>query len=543
MNMKINKYADMVLSSNAIFTCTHEEPQCGAIAISGNRIMAVGLKDDIASLIGPDTKVYDYKDELIVPGFHDSHVHMILSSLLLDSVNLLDAKSEDEAARKVYEFSKQRPDDPWILGFSWYHVFWDKKVLPTRHSLDKYIPDRPVLLLDAEGHGAWINTKAMKVCGIDRNTKSPQYGEIFKDENGEPTGYLHDLAMGLGVCKAYDLPEARQIKLMKLFMKKAARMGITSIGDIQYLAGGQLGNADVYHKVEENDELTMRINFSIAISSNLDYAKHLRETYHSEKLMFSGLKMLVDGVPSAYTGLMVEPYSDKPDTCGIPFVPLDELREQIMNADKEKFRIRLHACGDGAVRYALNSYEEAQKLNGIRDSRHTIEHIEVIQPNDIGRIAKLGVVASMQPEHLAMTDKFSDNPYGSRVGKEREKYLWAIKTIMNTGAHMQFGSDFPVVDNNPMLEIYRGVTRVHNDGEPKGGWNPKEKLTVGEVIKGYTLGSAYGAFRENDLGTIEEGKLADITVLDQNLFTIDPEKIRDTKVRLTVMDGKVVYEG
>ena len=149
----------------------------------------------------------------------------------------------------------------------------------------------------------------------------------------------------------------------------------------------------------------------------------------------------------------------------------------------------------------------------------------------------------MQPEHLAMTDKFSDNPYGSRVGKEREKYLWAIKTIMNTGAHMQFGSDFPVVDNNPMLEIYRGVTRVHNDGEPKGGWNPKEKLTVGEVIKGYTLGSAYGAFRENDLGTIEEGKLADITVLDQNLFTIDPEKIRDTKVRLTVMDGKVVYEG
>lgn len=320
-------------------------------------------------------------------------------------------------------------------------------------------------------------------------------------------------------------------------------MGITSIGDIQYLAGGQLGNADVYHKVEENDELTMRINFSIAISSNLDYAKHLRETYHSEKLMFSGLKMLVDGVPSAYTGLMVEPYSDKPDTCGIPFVPLDELREQIMNADKEKFRIRLHACGDGAVRYALNSYEEAQKLNGIRDSRHTIEHIEVIQPNDIGRIAKLGVVASMQPEHLAMTDKFSDNPYGSRVGKEREKYLWAIKTIMNTGAHMQFGSDFPVVDNNPMLEIYRGVTRVHNDGEPKGGWNPKEKLTVGEVIKGYTLGSAYGAFRENDLGTIEEGKLADITVLDQNLFTIDPEKIRDTKVRLTVMDGKVVYEG
>lgn len=542
MNTKVNKYADMVLSSNAIFTCTQEKPQPGAVAISGNKIMAVGSRSNIDSLIGPDTKVYDYKDELIVPGFHDSHVHMILSSLLLDSVNLLDAKSEDEAARKVYEFSKQRPDDPWILGFSWYHVFWDKKVLPTRHSLDKYIPDRPVILLDAEGHGVWINTKAMEVCGINRNSVSPQYGEIFKEANGEPSGYLHDVAMGLATCKGYALPEAKMIRLMKMFMEKAAKIGITSIGDIQYLAGGELGDADIYHKVEENGELNMRIHFTPGITSNLDHAKYLREKYHSEKLVMSGLKMLVDGVPSAYTGLMVDPYSDKPDTCGGPFVPLDELREQIINADKEKFRVRLHACGDGAVRYALNCYEEAQKINGVRDSRHTIEHIEVIHPDDLGRIAKLGVIASMQPEHLAMTDKFCDNPYASRVGKKREKLLWAIKTIMNTGAHMQFGSDFPVVDNNPMLEIYRGVTRVHNDGEPKGGWNPQEKLTVGEVIKGYTMGSAYGAFREKDLGSIEKGKLADIVVLDQNLFKIDPEKIRDTKVRLTVMDGKVIYE-
>lgn len=542
MSMKENDLADLVIKSNSIFTSNSETPFEGSIAVKGNKITAVGSNKDVETLIGPGTKVYNFKDNLVVPGFHDSHVHMILSSLLIDNVNLLDAKSEEEAARKVYDYEKDRPEYPWVLGFSWYHIYWDKKVLPTRHSLDKYFPNRPVFLLDGEGHGAWVNTKALEICGINRNTKDPFGGEIIRDANGDPTGYLHDNAMSLAVCKALDIPADRMKNLMKIFMNKAKKIGITSIGDIQYFPGGTLGNADVYHQLEENDELTLRINFSVALSDDLTYAKRLREKYHSEKLALSGLKMLVDGVPTAYTGLMLEPYSDKPDTCGSSWMDLDTLRQWIINADKNKFRVRLHTCGDGAVRFALDSFEKAQSLNGVRDSRHSIEHIEVINPDDIQRIAKLGVIASMQPEHIAITDKFNENPYLSRLGSERSKYSWAIKSIMNAGAHMQFGSDFPVVDNNPMLEIYRGVTRVHNDGEPKGGWNPNEKLTVGEVIQGYTRGSAYGAFREDVLGTIEKGKLADIAVIDKDLFKVNPSEIRNAKILMTVMDGKVVYE-
>jgi predicted amidohydrolase YtcJ len=239
---------------------------------------------------------------------------------------------------------------------------------------------------------------------------------------------------------------------------------------------------------------------------------------------------------------MIEPYTDDPNCIGSTVKPIDQLRDWIIKADREGFRIRLHACGDGAVRAALDFFEEAAKINGKRDSRHTIEHIENIHPDDIKRFAELGVIASMQPEHLAMTETYKDNPYPEKLGPERIKLSWPIKTLMNAGATVTFGTDCPVVDLDPFVGIYRALTRVHNDGEPAGGWNPAERIDLATAIRGFTQAPAYMEFREKELGTLEAGKFADIIVLDRNLFTIPVDEIRETKVKITMMDGKIVYE-
>ncbi|EQB37897.1 hypothetical protein M948_04850 [Virgibacillus sp. CM-4] len=314
------------------------------------------------------------------------------------------------------------------------------------------------------------------------------------------------------------------------------------MSDMLPLPNLELGDLDSYHEFEKKDKLTTRIQFLTALNGDLERPKMLREKFKSDKLMFSGLKQFLDGVPTTYTAYLVDPYSDRPDTQGDTLIPIDRVKEWALDADNEGFRIRFHACGDGAVRLGLDIFEEAQKANGVRDSRHTIEHIEVIHPEDIDRFSELGIIASMQPEHMAAAEKFKDNDYLVRLGKKREHLTWPIRTLQARGARMAFGTDFPVVGLEPMTEIYRAVTRVHNDGNPAGGWNPNEKITLAEALRNYTLGSAYGGFCENELGTLEKGKLADVIVLDRNLFDVPVEEIRETKVKLTVMDGKVVFE-
>lgn len=533
--------ADLVLSSQAIFTGTGDHPLPGAIAITGNRIVAVGSFEEIEPLIGPETKQYPFGNQLIMPGFHDFHVHLLLGCLYQDCVNLLTAASEEEAARMVKEFADSRPDDPWIIGFSWYHVYWKDKQLPHRSTLDRLIPDRPVFLLNAECHGAWLNSKALEVLSITRETPDPPFGMIYKDENGEPTGYLYETAMGLAQA-AFDLPDAAKRRLLSGFLRQAAKLGVTSIHDFFPLPGLELGDLRLYRSFEEKGELTTRIHFLTALDGNLEHPLQLREEYSSGKLRFSGLKQFLDGVPTTHTAFLLDPYSDRPETRGDTLIPPDTVKEWVVEADRNGFRVRLHACGDGAVRLGLDCFEAARKHNGVRDSRHTIEHIEVIHPHDISRFAEMGVTASMQPEHMAASKEFADNAYLARLGQEREPFTWPIKTLLTSGATLAFGSDFPIVELNPLTEIYRAVTRLHNDGLPEGGWNPSERITLAEALKAYTLGPAYGTFREHELGTLEVGKLADIIVLDQNLFQFPSEMIRETKVILTIMDGRVVYE-
>ena len=264
--------------------------------------------------------------------------------------------------------------------------------------------------------------------------------------------------------------------------------------------------------------------------------------YRSEKLRVEHLKQFLDGVSTTHTALVLEEYADAPGNYGISLNDTEAIRKAIPEAHRRGFSVKLHSCGDKSARMGLDYYEEAITRYGKNNCRHAIEHVEMLSPEDLPRFRTLGIIPSVQPEHIALTQKFSENPYPITLGKERADKTWPLKSLYDTAGVLAIGSDCPVVDNNPFLEIYRGVTRLHNDGEPEGGWNPTEKLSVYEVLRSYTYGSAYGVGREKELGTLEEGKFADIVVIDRNLFTVDPSEIISANVLLTVMDGSIIYE-
>lgn len=535
----MSKKADIILSSNAVFTGMNSEPQPASIAIVGNKIAAIGSKEEISPYIGTDTKMYEYKDQLIMPGFHDFHLHIFPGSLELESVSLLDARSEDEAVEMVRQFADKRPEDSWIIGFSWDNANWENKQLPTHASLDRVLPDRPVILSHIECHYAWVNSKALEVMGITRDTPNPPFGIIDKDEKGELTGILYEKAMDLIFKGAYDFSKEKKLQMLKKFFSLTAEYGVTSVNDMYAPTSDFLDDYGLFDTLEKSGELSTRIHLLPALSADLESAKELKDRYSSDMLQFSGLKYFIDGVITGYTAFMLEPYNDKPETRGSSSVSPDIFKELVVNADRAGFRVRVHAIGDAGVRLSLDAFEQAQIVNGVRDSRHTIEHIESIHPDDIDRFGQLGVIASMQPSHLALIDS---KVYNSRLGKERNELAFAINTIKKSGAKLAFGTDFPVTSLNPMLEIYRAVTRVDYSGSPENVWNKDERISLSEALKAYTYGPAYGTFREHELGTIEPGKLADIIVLDRNLFDVPQEEILEAKVKLTITDGKIVFE-
>lgn len=530
--------ADIIISSNAIFTGLSVQPEPASIAITDNKIIAIGSEDEVKSYLGANTKVYQFNDQLIIPGFHDFHLHMMDGAVSMNSANLFPARSEEEALEMIREFAESRSEDPWIIGCSWDAGYWDTQQLPNRHSLDRILPDRPVLMFHAEGHYAWVNSKALEIANITRHTENPSYGIIGKDETGEPNGLLYEKAMEAVILHAYDFTKEQKRELFTNFLAHAAGLGVTSVHDLFAIeALEMLNDYDVFKEFEDNGELTARIHLWPALNGNLEHVKQLRDMFQSDKLRVSGLKQFIDGVITARTAYLLEPYADQPNTRGETSFPPETIKKWVVDADKEGFSIRFHAIGDGAVRLALDSYEEAQKINGKRDSRHSVEHIEVIHQDDVHRFKKLGVTASMQPDHFAMSER---GVYTERIGNEREKHVFSIKTLQEAGAKLAFGTDFPIDILNPLLQIYRAVTRIDSSG--KTVWHPHECITLAEALKAYTAGSAYGAFRDEELGTLEAGKLADIIVLERNLFQVPVEEIPDTKVLLTIVDGKVVFE-
>lgn len=535
--------ASLIIKSNAIFNSIEEKPFKGYVAVEKNKILKVGRDDQYGDFVNEETIIKEYGDQLVLAGFHDSHTHLLMAGMFKTYVNLADARSEEEAAKMVKDAADASPDkDGWIRGFSWYHVFWDNKTLPTKASLDRYFPDRPVCLINAEAHGAWINSKAMEIAGITKDTKDPFGGEIARDENGEPTGFLYESASGLATKHAFVFTPEEEKTIIREYMKGAAEYGITSINDVQPYFHGNMGNLDVYSQMDKEGELTVRIHAAPDLLGNLDQAEQWRIQYKSEKLRVEQLKQFLDGVSTTHTALVLEEYTDAPGNYGISLNDTEAIKNAVPEAHKRGFSVKLHSCGDKSARMGLDYYENAINMYGKNQCRHAIEHVEMLSPEDLPRFGTLGVIPSVQPEHIALTQKFSENPYFDTLGKERADQTWQLKSLYDTAGLLAIGSDCPVVDNCPYLEIYRGVTRLHNDGQPEGGWNPTQKLSMYEVLRSYTYGSAYGVSRENEMGTLEPGKFADIAVVDRNLFTVDPEEILQARTILTVMDGQIVFE-
>ncbi|QIZ06480.1 amidohydrolase [Priestia megaterium] len=531
--------ADIVLSSYAVFTGLEDLAKPGAIAIRGNRIIAVGSSEEIESYVGDNTLVYYYGNQLIMPGFHDFHVHAMMGSLSLESVNLFEARSEKEAVEMVQRYTETKPEEDWIIGFMWDSSYWEDKRFPNRFSLDKVFPDRPVILFHAEGHYSWVNTKALEIAKINGQTQNPPNGVIEKGEDGEPTGILIEEASSLITKYAYDLPKEKKRNLFKGFLNEAARYGVTSVNNLYGTETlSKLDDFEVFREFEDMEALTVRMHLFPALDGDIEEAIKLRDKYKTNKLRVSGLKQFIDGVVTSRTAYMLEPYSDQPETYGMPARSPEEIKDWVVEADQHGFSIRFHAIGDAAIRFALDAYENAQKVNGERDARHAIEHIEVIHPEDISRFMSLKVIASMQPDHLALSER---ETYTERIGYEREKYVFVINSLINSGARLALGTDFPIDSLNPLQQIYRAVTRIDSGGEVV--WNAEERISLSEALKAYTYGSAFGTFREHELGTLEVGKLADIVVLDQNLFDITPKDIVQAKVQLTIIDGKIVFNG
>lgn len=532
-----NLLADYILKSNYIYTSERMPYVDGYIAIKENKISHIGQGvNDIDLYIGENTEVLDYQNKMIMPGFIDSHVHLFFAGMQYSTVNVFHTSSVEEAVKKVYDACKEQDKQQWVIGFGWSQYNWETVELPNKKILDQWFPNTPVCLFNDEMHGMWVNSKALEICNISKKVIDPPYGELVRDDSGELTGVLMETAMDLVMKHVIDSITDKK-EVIRTFLREAAKNGITAVGDIQIY---EVTNYKEYKSLLLDEELSCRIFFSLPLVHFKEY-EAIKKEYTGDMLRFSGLKEFIDGTPAGYTGLMLEPYADKPDDKGSIRIDEDVLGNLIRNADKDGYRIRLHACGDGAVRLGLDLLEEAQGLNGKRDSRHTIEHIECIHEKDLSRFQPLGVLPSVQPEHLGAI-RFSEHPFINILGEERCQLAWPFKSLMNNSAQIAFGTDCPIVGLDPFQSIYRSVTRLHDDKKPIGGWIPKEKITLSEAINAYTKGSAYLNFMEDHIGAIEAGKLADIIVIDRNLFEIDIEDIIDTQVIMTMVNGNIVYQ-
>lgn len=540
--------ADIILKSKAVFTGLDDMPFEGGVAVKGNKIITVFHNEDSSQIIGPETKILDYQDQMIMPGFVDAHVHYFLGSIAASDhmcTEIFASSSEEECVSMVKRFAYEHPDEKRIIGIGWYPANWNDAPLPTCKSLDKAIPDKPVYLIAADVHTFWMNTKALEEAGITGDEKL-ESGEIGKFEDGSLNGLLFEPdAFGPAMDMVMDLPADQKKEVQKDFFKKINSCGVTSVSEMSAdrICATSIANYQAIKDLEDTGELSIRLHIYPALGTVPEYedAKELRKEFDTEKIKISGLKQFIDGVTSTYTGYLLEPYADSPETRGVPLYPKNVYKDCVVRANRDGFGVRFHAIGDAAVRLALDAFEASNEQNNNignhKGIKNAIEHCETIDPDDLPRFASLGVIASMQPYHLVQ----DFNEKIVRLGAARSRYEWAHRSLLDRGAKLAFGTDYPVVDFNPFPSIFTAITRCDNDGNPSG-INPEEAITLSEALKAYTLGGAYVYDRESEIGTLEAGKLADIVVIDKNLFQIEARKIKDCKVVLTMMDGKIVYE-
>lgn len=540
------RYAQYVLKSSAVFTGLKKYPEKGCVAVAGNEIIYVGEEQGCGRIIAKDTEILDVGDCLIIPGFFDAHVHLFVGAATGSKyvcTDIMKAVSAEECVGIVSEYAKQYPYRKRIVAYGWYEPFWKKKGGISKKILDEAVGDRPVYLYALDGHSFWLNSKALEECGIDRHTEV-EFGKIEKGKDDEPTGLLIEMeACGIAEETAiFNFPDEVIKALTEKMLKNLSSYGITSVGDMANMPkpGGSYSFYKVLKMMEEKEELPVRMHLcpSLGTDGNFDIVSGLREKYHSDMLRISGLKQFVDGISGNYTAYMLEPYSDRKATNGILNYPKEMYNNVIAKANEKNFGVHLHTLGDGGVRVGLNAFEYSKKVNGSEfRARNSLEHCEVISPEDMERFAELDISCSVQPIHIIL----DNNEKIEKVGIERGKYAWPFKSLLETGANLAFGTDFPVAGINPLEGIYAAVTRCDIRGQAASP-NSEEKITLGEAIRAYTYGAAYSHGFEDKIGTLEAGKYADITVIDKNLFECTPDKFIESRVVLTICDGKITYD-
>ena len=552
---RLERGADLVLLHGRIWT---GEPYAGpgekpaptryaeALAAANGRMLAIGDDTQVGTYIGAKTRVVDLHGRFAMPGFIDDHVHFVDGSFQLLEVNLKHTPSEGEFARLIGKKAKSLPAGRWILGGNWDEEAWPDAKLPTHELIDAVTPDNPVYVSRYDGHAGLANSVALKLAGITRDTPDPVGGVIVRDpKTGEPTGIFKDAAQGL-VTRAIPNPSESEFEeAIKAGLAEARRVGVTSVQEMAL--GGETPDGSftseirLLRRAETEGWLTCRFYAITPIEQWQRLAEAgISHGMGSDWLQLGAVKGFADGSLGSRTAWFDEPYTDDPSNRGMPLPmmhPPAKMEAAVRGADAAGIQLAIHAIGDHAIAEMLDIYTRVGGANA-RERRFRIEHAQHMRPEDFKRFGQLGIVASMQPYHAIDDGRWAEK----RIGHERARYSYAWKSMLDAGAPLAFGTDWPVAPLNPLLGVYAAVTRATLDGKHPEGWFPEERLTVDEALRAYTQGSAYAAFQERDKGTLADGKLADVIVLSDDPFKVAPEKIRDLKVVMTVAGGRVVYE-
>jgi predicted amidohydrolase YtcJ len=534
--------ADLVLTGGKIWTGDRGRPEAEALAVVHDRVAAVGRAADVKPLIGPKTRVIDLHGRRVVPGFYDSHVHLLGSGLRLAQVALKDAKDEEEFGKRLKEFDAKLPRDRWLLGGEWDHdrAFGGK--LPTAELIDKYVPDRPVFLRRYDGHMAVVNTRVLKLANITADTPDPAGGVIYRKPGGkEPSGLLRDNAMDLVDPLVPAVTDDEIAEAVRAALAEAASVGVTSVEDMDgSTPATQAKLFRTYQQLSRSGKLTCRIDLRWPLADWKDLAKlGVESGFGDDWVRIGGVKGFVDGSLGSSTAKFFDPYLNEPGSTGVFVTSPEKLREYIEGADKAGLSVAVHAIGDRANAELLDIFAEVIKKNGPRDRRFRIEHAQHLRPEDIARFKELGVIASMQPYHIIDDGRWAEG----RIGAKRCATSYACRSLLDAGAKVAFGSDWSVAPLSPILGIDAAVNRRTLDGKHPKGWFPEQKTTAAEALEAYTVTAAYAAFEEKDRGSLAPGKLADCVILSRDVLDdADRDHIADAEVLATVVGGKVVYE-
>ncbi|MBL8980527.1 MAG: amidohydrolase [Gemmatimonadetes bacterium] len=525
--------ADLVVFGK-VWTGDSAAPLAQAVATRGDTVVAVGDSATIAKLVGPATRVLANPGGLVVPGFMDDHVHFLDGGFQLASVDLRDAESPEEFTRRLQAFAAERQPGEWITGGDWDHERWPGAPLPRREWIDSVTPNNPVFISRLDGHMGLANSLALKAAGLTRASREIPGGTIVRDARGEPTGVLKDEAMSPVYAVMPAPSEAQVDAALGRAMAHAASKGVTAVASVS------AGWAQVagLQRARSRGTLITRVTLFPALAAWRTVAESVAANGPGDDwLRLAGVKGFVDGSLGSTTALFFEPYSDDPTTSGLMVTPEDSLRRWIGAADSAGLQVVVHAIGERANALLLDIYDSVARAHGPRDRRFRIEHAQHLRPQEVARIASLGVVASMQPYHAADDGRWAGKRLGARVGDS-----YSFRSLLDAKAHLVFGSDWSVAPLDPLLGIHAAVTRRTLDGRNPDGWIPEQKISVEEALRAYTSENAWAVFAEGSRGVLRPGYRADLVLLSQDLLTMPPETLDQVEVVATVAGGRVVHE-